>query len=111
MLAYLMAWAVFLPAQLTGRRVHRAVWVVLLAAIVVPLVSVAQTSFRPAEGVVIEDIVARLGPGYAYDPAFELPLHKATEFSWMEIRHGWIRVRLPDDSEAWLREPGCMKVE
>ena len=83
----------------------------LLAAVIVPLVSLAQSSLRHAEGVVIEDAVARLGPGYAYDPAFEQPLHKATEFTWMETRQGWIRVRLPDDSEGWLRESGCMKVE
>ena len=111
MLAYLFAWAVFLTLQLTGRRVHRAVWVVLLAAVIVPLVSLAQSSLRHAEGIVIEDAVARLGPGYAYDPAFERPLHKATEFTWMETRQGWIRVLLPDASEGWLRESGCMKVE
>ncbi|MHB8900857.1 MAG: SH3 domain-containing protein, partial [Thermoguttaceae bacterium] len=110
-LAYLAAWAVFLTAQLTGRRVRRAVWVVLLAVTLVPLASLAQSCLRQAEGVVIEDAVARLGPGYAYDPAFEQPLHKATEFTWLETRDGWVRVRLPDDSEAWLRESECMKVE
>ncbi len=110
-LAYLIAWAVFLTTQLTGRRVHRAVWVVLLAAVIVPLVSLAQSSLRHAEGVVIEDTVARLGPGYAYDPAFKQPLHKATEFTWMETRQGWVRGRLPDGSEGWLRESGCMKVK
>jgi oxygen tolerance protein BatD len=110
-LAYLIAWAVLLTAQLTGRHVLRAVWIVLLAMVVVPLVSLAQSSLRPAEGVVIEDAVARLGPGYAYDPAFEQPLHKATEFTWMETRQGWVRVRLPDDSEGWLRESDCNQVE
>jgi hypothetical protein len=110
-LAYLIVWGVFLTAQLAGWRVRRAVWVVLLVAVIVPLVSLAQSSLRPAEGVIIEDAVARLGPGYAYDPAFEQPLHKATEFTWMETRQGWIRIRLPDDSEGWLRESGCMKVE
>ena len=110
-LAYLVAWAVFLTAQLAGWRVRRAVWVVLLAAVIVPLVSFAQSSLRPAEGVVIEDTVARLGPGYAYDPAFKQPLHKATEFAWIETRQGWVRGRLPDASEGWLRESGCMKVE
>lgn len=110
-LAYLIAWAVFLAAQLTGRRAHRVVWVVLLAAVIVPLASLAQSSFRHAEGVVIEDAVARLGPGYAYDPAFEEPLHQATEFTWMETRRGWVRVRLPDDAEGWLRESECNKVE
>ena len=110
-LAYLVAWAVFLTLQLAGRRIHRAVWAVLLAAVLLPLVSLAQSSFRPAEGVILEDTVARLGPGYAYEPAFEEPLHEATEFAWMETRDGWIRVRLPDDSEGWLRETECMKVQ
>jgi hypothetical protein len=110
-LAYLTAWTVFLTAQLAGWRIRRAIWAVLLVALLMPLVSVAQTSFRPVEGVVIEDTVARLGPGYAYDPAFEQPLHKAAEFSWLETRQGWVRARLPDASEGWLRETDCMKVE
>jgi hypothetical protein len=110
-LAYLFAWAVFLAAQLGGWRVRRMVWIGVVAAVLVPLVSVAQTSFRPAEGVIIEDTVARLGPGYAYDPAFEQPLHKAAEFSWLETRQGWVRVRLPDASDGWLRESDCMEVK
>ena len=110
-LAYLIVWTVFLAAQLKGWRIHRAVWVVLVVAVLVPLVSVVQSSFQPAEGVVIEDAVARLGPGYAYDPAFEQSLHKATEFSWLESRHGWVRSRLADGAEGWLRESDCMKVE
>jgi hypothetical protein len=110
-LVYSMAWIVLLTTQLTGWRVHRAVWVVLLAAVLVPLVSLAQSSFQHAEGVVIEDRVARLGPGYAYDPAFKQPLHKATEFTWLETRQGWVRLQLPDGSEGWLRESGCIKVK
>jgi hypothetical protein len=109
--AYLLAWTVFLAAQLAGWRLRRTVWAVLGAIILVPLVSLAQSSLRPAEGVVIGDSVARLGPGYAYDPAFQQPLHKATEFLWMENRQGWVRARLPDASEGWLRESDCMKVE
>jgi hypothetical protein len=110
-LAYLAAWGVFLAAQLSGRRIPRAVWGLLTVAVLVPLASLAQTSFQPAEGVVVEDTVARLGPNYAYDPAFQQPLHKAAEFSWMETRQGWVRARLPDGSEGWLRESDCMRVE
>jgi hypothetical protein len=110
-LVYSIAWMVLIIMQLTGWRVHRAVWVVLLAAVFLPLVSLAQSSFRHAEGVVIEDTVARLGPGYAYDPAFKQPLHQATEFTWLETRNGWVRARLPDTSEGWLIESGCMKVK
>ncbi len=110
-LAYLVAWTLFLATRLAGWRVRRVVWIVLLAATIVPLIALAQASLRPAEGVVIEDTISRLGPGYAYDPAFKQPLHKATEFAWIETRQGWVRARLPDASEGWLRISGCMKVE
>ena len=46
-----------------------------------------------------------------YDPAFEQPLHKAVEFSWLETRQGWVRARLPDASEGWLRESDCLQVK
>jgi len=58
----------------------------------------------------LQETVARLGPGYAYDAAFKEPLHSATEFSWLENRQGWVRVRLPDASEGWLRQSACMQV-
>jgi hypothetical protein len=110
-LAYLITWGIFLAARLTGWRVRREVWILLFSAMVVPLASLAQSSLQSTEGVVIADTVARLGPGYAYDPAFKQPLHKATEFTWMEARQGWVHARLPDNSEGWLRESGCMQVE
>jgi hypothetical protein len=110
-LVYLAAWTVFLITQLLGWRVHRMAWLLLTVSLCLPLASVIQTRFQPAEGVLIEDTDARLGPGYAYDPAFQQSLHKATEFTWLETRHGWVRARLPDNSEGWLRESDCWKVE
>jgi len=110
-LAYLFAWGGFLTAQLLGWRIRRAVWSVLALSMLVPLASVVQTSFQPAEGVIVDDAVARLGPSYAYDPAFRQLLHGADEFSWMETREGWVRARLPDGSEGWLQESACMRVE
>jgi hypothetical protein len=109
-LVYLSGWAVVLVALLSGWRIRRAVWVTGLVVALVPAVSLLQTSCRPAAGVVLEDSVARLGPGYAYDPAFERPLHQATEFAWLETRPGWVRARLPDKSEGWLRESACRRV-
>jgi len=108
---YLAAWTLFLTAQLAGWRVRRSLWGVLLTAAMLPLASLIHSSFRQPEGVVIEDSVARLGPGYAYDPAFKQPIHKATEFAWLETREGWVHVRLPDTSEGWLLRSGCMLVE
>jgi hypothetical protein len=32
-------------------------------------------------------------------------------FQWLENRDDWVNARLPDGSEAWLREPACMKVK
>jgi len=110
-LAYSIAWTVFLVTQLTGWRARRVVWLMLLAAVLIPLISLAQSSLRHGEGVVVEDTVARLGPGYAYDPAFKQPLHKATEFTWLENRQGWVRGQLPDATEGWLLESACMKVK
>ena len=109
--AYLLAWSVFLAARLLGVRVRRVAWAGLVALVGLPLMSLAQASFQPAEAVVIEDSIARLGPGYAYDAAFKLPLHKAAEFAWLEARQGWVRARLPDGSEGWLRESDCMRVD
>jgi len=107
---YLAAWAVFLVAQLQGWRIRRAIAVAAVVVVLAPLVSLAQTSLRPAAGVVVEDGVARLGPGYAYDAAFQQPLHKAAEFAWIESRDGWVRSRLPDGAEGWLPEADCLRV-
>lgn len=110
-LVYLLAWVLFLVAQWAGWRIRPGVWVVLAALALGPAVSLVQSSLRPAEGVVIEDSVARLGPGYAYDPAFEQPLHQATEFVWLETRDGWVRARLPDKTETWLAATACGPVQ
>ena len=110
-LAWLLAWGFVLTAELTGRRFRRSVWVALSIAVLMPLVSFGQTSLRDAEGVIVEDSVARLGPGYAYDPAFKESLHKATEFLWLETRREWVHCRFPDNSEGWLRETDCMRVK
>ena len=53
-LAYLLAWMLFVAARLLGWRVRRAAWMVLVAVALVPLASVAQSGFQPADGVVIE---------------------------------------------------------
>lgn len=110
-LIYLAAATLFLMAGLLGWRIPRAVWSLFAGAALLPLVSVAQTCFQAAEGVVIEDTVARLGPGYAYEPAFRQPLHQAAEFSWLETRQGWVRARLPGGAEGWLLEVDCLKVK
>ncbi len=111
MLAYSLAWFVYITARLAGRRVPRGVWILLLAAITMPLISLTQSSLQHPEGVVITDSTARLGPGYAYEPAFQQPLHQATEFKWLETRSGWVHCQLPDGSMGWLRQSACLLVQ
>jgi hypothetical protein len=109
--AYLLAWCLFIVTRLSGWRIPRSMWLLLAVLVSLPLWSLVHTALQPSEGVIIEDCVARLGPGYAYDPAFQQPLHQATEFNWLETRRGWVRVQLPDATEGWLPEFACMEVK
>jgi len=55
------------------------------------------------EGViVVRNVVARKGDGYAYQPAFMTPLQVGTEFTKKEQRDNWILIELIDDSTCWV---------
>ena len=110
-LAYLVGWGLFLAARITGRTVPRRAWIVLTIVALVPCVSLLRSLVQAGEGVVIEAAEGRLGPGYAYDSAYESILHESTEFEWVDARNGWVLARLPDDNEAWLRESACVRVK
>ena len=109
-LIYLTGWTLFLAARFIGKKIPRRVWIALGIVALIPAVSLLTSLFKPLDGVVIESAEARLGPGYAYDKAYETILHPATEFQWLEERNSWIHARLPDKSEAWLPATACMQV-
>jgi hypothetical protein len=109
-LIYLTGWAAFLIARFTGKRIPRRAWIVFGIVAAVPATSLVRSVFQPLEGVIIQTTEAYFGPGYAYDKAMEAPLHEATEFQWMETRDGWVHARLPDTSEAWLRDTACQSI-
>jgi hypothetical protein len=55
------------------------------------------------EGVITEsEVTARKGDGTAYEPAFVDPLHAGAEFTLIERRGSWLRVRLTDGQTAWV---------
>lgn len=110
-LVYLLAWLLFFASRLAGFRIHRAAWIVLAVAAAIPALSLAVSLFLPREGVVVQQTIPRLGPGYAYDAAFKEPLTDATEFLWLESRDGWVHARFPDSSEAWLADPSVLPVK
>lgn len=109
-LLYLAGWTVFLTARWIGKTIPRKVWIVLGLLAAVPAVSLVRSVFQPLEGVVIQPAEARLGPGYAYEQALEGVIPEAVEFQWLETRDGWVLARLPDETEAWLRETACVKI-
>ncbi|UCG47674.1 MAG: tetratricopeptide repeat protein [Phycisphaerales bacterium] len=47
-------------------------------------------------------IVARQGDGNNYPPSFKEPLHAGAEFDLLERRPGWLRIRLPDETDCWI---------
>ena len=61
----------------------------------------AQLSGR--QGVVIVDsVLARKGPSYAYAAAFYEPLHDGVELTVQETRKEWVLVSLVDGRECWV---------
>jgi len=109
-LLYLAGWAAFLIARITGKTIRRKAWITYGIPAAIIVLSLLWSFCLPARGVVIQSTDARLGPGYAYEPAYGNILHDATEFQWLEKRDDWVLARLPDDSEAWLRETACVKI-
>jgi len=103
-LMYLIGWGAFLTARLLGKTIPRKAWIIYCSHAFVIALSLVWSAFQPRDGVVIQTTDARLGPGHAYNEAFDAPLHEAAEFQWLDTHNGWILARLPDGSKAWLRE-------
>jgi hypothetical protein len=108
---YLTGWALFLIARFLGKTVPPRVWILLGILALIPSFSLIASLIQPLDGVVIQPAEARLGPGYAYDKAYDTILHEATEFQWLEKRNGWIHARMPDKSEVWISENSCVPVK
>lgn len=109
-LLYLTGWTLLLAARISGRKIPLRVWTAFGVIALIPVLSLLYSAFQPPEGVVVQSAQARLGPGYAYDPAYETLLNEAAEFQWLEARDGWIRARLPDAAEVWLPESTCLPI-
>ncbi len=78
----------------------------LLASLFLGSLLVDQVSITTdRSGVILSsEVIARKGDGETFQPAFKEPLHSGTEFSLLEERPGWLKIRLSDGRECWLPE-------
>lgn len=55
-------------------------------------------------GVLVNDqVVVRKGNGEGFAPAFTEPLARGSEFTMIEMRPGWYRIRLTDGQSGWVK--------
>lgn len=115
MAAWLALWAAVAAGIVTGWR-RGIPWrsAVAAAAVACALpaatvgVDVLRTSLdRP--GVVIADaVVLRKGNGEGFAPAVAESLPSGAEFTMLEERPGWLRIRLADGQSGWIRQSDAL---
>lgn len=55
------------------------------------------------DGVILApEVIGRQGDAESYQPSFENPLHKGTEFRLLEERGAWWQIELPDGRSSWI---------
>ncbi|MEI6879061.1 MAG: hypothetical protein WCL33_08510 [Planctomycetota bacterium] len=55
-------------------------------------------------GVLVNDqVVVRKGNGEGFAPSFTEPLNRGAEFTMIEMRPGWYRIRLADGQSGWVK--------
>ena len=110
----LIFWGLMLH-QLYKRRNHSFPLAVLAipAFILIYSISIDIFNFKePTQGVITQqEVTARKGNSYIYEPAFDSNLHGGTEFKVIEKRGEWYLVELENDELCWLPENSVGLVE
>ena len=57
--------------------------------------------------IIVEEVYARKGPYEKAESRFDNPLHEGTEFTVLEEREHWYRVKLDSGDKAWLPKEAC----
>jgi hypothetical protein len=108
--AWMALWGVVAVGIVTGWA-RGMPWKGALAALAVvaalPAVTVGtdmvRTSLDPPGVLVSEGVVLRKGNGEGFAPAVAETLPSGVEFTMLEERPGWLRIRLPDGQTGWVR--------
>lgn len=113
--AWLAVWALVAAGIVTGWR-RGLPWRSAIAAVALlgalPAATVGIDALRISldrPGVVIADaVVLRKGNGEGFAPAVAEGLPSGAEFTMLEERPGWIRIRLPDGQSGWIRQSDAL---
>lgn len=113
--AWLAVWALVAVGIVTGWR-REIPWRSAIAAVAIlgaiPAATVGIDALRISldrPGVVIADaVVMRKGNGEGFAPAVAEGLPSGAEFTMLEERPGWIRIRLPDGQSGWIRQSDAL---
>ena len=109
-IAWTMIWIIVAAGILSGWTT-RVRWRPLIVAASIGCLTVAGTigidtirrELNPP-GVLVRDlVVVRKGNGEGFAPAFTEPLSRGAEFTMLEVRPGWYRIRLSDGQSGWIR--------
>ena len=102
-LCALLAATILMYLRYQGRAWSIACLVVLLLCGLTLRLLYVSVQLSGRQGVVIVDsVLARKGPSYAYAAAFHEPLHDGVEFTVQESRQEWGLVALVDGRECWV---------
>lgn len=108
--AWLALWGVVAIGIVTGwarGMPWKGALAVLAVAVALPAATVGtdmvRTSLDPPGVLVSEGVVLRKGNGEGFAPAVAETLAAGVEFTMIEERPGWLRIRLPDGQTGWVR--------
>ncbi|MDA1261313.1 MAG: hypothetical protein O3B75_00255 [Planctomycetota bacterium] len=109
-IAWTILWGIVVAGILCGwiARVHWRPLLISASAICLGLsltvgVDAIRREINPPGVLVNDQVVARKGNGDGFAPAFTEPLTRGSEFTMLEMRPGWYRIRLVDGQSGWVK--------
>lgn len=110
LIAWTMVWGIVVAGILSGW-ISRVPWrplligtsAVCLALSVTVGVDAVRRQINPPGVLVTDQVIVRKGNGEGFAPAFTETLSRGAEFTMIEERPGWYRIRLTDGQSGWVK--------
>jgi tetratricopeptide (TPR) repeat protein len=116
--AYALIWVLALWRLFAGRRRQESFRQGVIACLIVCFLagsSILIKSWGAGDGaaavLLIDEVEARKGDGFIYEPAFKSALHAGTEVEIIEVRGAWVKGLFGNGEAAWLPREVIGRVE